>query len=183
MSSQITAFSLGGGLLLLGSLVAIAAEPTPVLSKSPIEISEQQNLEAVLRDLPLQKSKWAAFAHSTLTYVVRQGQDGLLLSDPCESLPIRVKVSHGHLQSAHYNSSGGRCRKGQPAPYKSPTGEHRYFTPEDLFARIAKAKEQLDCYQQSEPRECVPTSLYVTYDPRLGLPIKMEDYSEGFSDY
>jgi hypothetical protein len=72
---------------LLGPGVAVAAEPVAVYLKSPIEVAEQRNLEAVLRDLPMQKSKWAAFGNSTMTYVVRQKSVGLLKPDPCEGLP------------------------------------------------------------------------------------------------
>ena len=166
-----------------GSACTLAADPVPADWRGPHADAEQQNLEAVIRDLPIQKSKWAAFANSTLTYVVKQGQDGFFIPDPCEFLPIRIKISHGRLQSANYDSSAGHCHRYQPARRKSPSGDRRYFTPNDLFARIAEAKDQLVCYQPSPLPGCIPTSLYVTYDEKLGLPTKLEDYSDDLSDY
>ena len=169
--------------LVLQPPLASAEEPVTVYLKSPVEIAEQQNLEAVLSNVSFQRSKWNAFANSNVTYVVTQMSVGLVVPDPCEGLPIRVRISRGRLESAHYDSSAGRCRKGQAASRKSPTGENRYFTPDEFFKRIAQAEEQLRCYKLSLPRGCLPTSLHVTYEEKLGIPTKLEDYSENVSDY
>jgi hypothetical protein len=169
--------------LIVGPAIASATEPVSVFLKLPIEVREQENLEAVVRGLPVQRAKWATFSKSTLTYVVKQKSTGLLVPDPCEGLPIRVTIIKGAFQSAQYESSGGRCHKGQNAGRKSITGERLYLQPRELFQRIAEAKTQLDCYRQAEPRSCLPTTLRVTYDEKLGMPTKLEDYSELVSDY
>jgi hypothetical protein len=182
MASRTTALSFRAALVVIAAASVLAAEPVTVYLKPPSEIAEQRNLEAVLRDLPAHKSQWAAFAKATLTYVVRQASEGMLPPDPCEGLPIRVKISRGLLQSAYYESSGGHCRKGQPAGHTSPTGGRLYLTPDDFFQRIAEAEQQLRCYKQPE-RGCLPTSLRVAYDQKLGLPTKLEDYSVLVSDY
>jgi hypothetical protein len=183
MPSKIVSSGLPSAFLVLIPVLTLAEEPVTVYVKSPVEIAEQQNLEAVLRELPLQRSKWTAFSDSNVTYVVTQKSVGLLTPDPCEGLPIRVKISHGRLQSAVYDSSAGHCRKGHAAGRKSPTGEHLYFTPDEFFQRIGMAQEQLRCYKLSLPRGCLPTSLHVTYEEKLGFPTKLEDYSQNMSDY
>jgi hypothetical protein len=175
-------FSLTAALLLLGTVDAIAEEPVTVFLRTPASLSEQHNLEAVLRDLPAQKAKWSAFANSTVTYIVKQSFSGLVVPDPCEGLPIRVRVVHGKLQTAVYEGTGGRCHKGQPTGRRTPNGTRLYLTPNDFFQRIALSEEQLRCYR--EPKlTCMATSLWVTYDENLGLPTTLEDYSVELSDY
>jgi hypothetical protein len=166
---------------MLAPIVAGAAEPVVVYTRPPAEIAEQENLETVLRDLPAHTLKWAAFKQSTLSYIVKQKFAGLLVPDPCEGLPIQVKIVRGQLQSAVYVKSGGRCKAGNSAGPTGPSQERLYLTPEDFFWRVAQAEEQLSCYKK--PLGCMPTSLYVTYDEKLGIPIKLEDYSQSVSDH
>jgi hypothetical protein len=181
MKRQITTLCIFCGTLLLGAGAAETAEPVVVYTRPPSEIAEQENLEIVLRNLPAQRLKWAAFERKTLSYVVRQKSVGLLVPDSCEGLPIQIKIVSGKLQSAIYAKSGGRCKNGDPAGRKNPSGEPRYLTPDELFQRVAQADEQLNCYKNS--RGCIPTSLYVTYDEKLGMPTKLEDYSRSVSDH
>jgi hypothetical protein len=85
--------------------------------------------------------------------------------------------------SAVYESSGGHCKRGAPASRKSPRGQNRYLTPDQLFQRIAEAEKELRCYKQSPTAACLATALRVTYDEKTGLPLKIEDYSDVVSDY
>jgi hypothetical protein len=161
----------------------IAGEPVEVYLKTPTEVAEQQQLEAVLQTLPFQLEKWRAASSHSVTYVVKQGLVDLLVPDPCEALPIRVTIVRDRLVSAVYESSGGHCKRGAPANRKSPRGQDRYLTPDQLFQRIAQAERELGCYRQSAPAACLATALRVTYDEKTGLPLKIEDYSDVVSDY
>ncbi len=169
--------------LMLASTTVIAGDPVEVYLKTPTEVAEQQQLEAVLRALPVQLEKWRAASSHSVTYVVKQGLVDLLVPDPCESLPIRVTIVRDRLVSAVYESSGGDCKRGVPANRKSPRGQDRYLTPDQLFQRIAQAEKELRCYKQPAPAACVATALRVTYDEKTGLPLKIEDYSDVVSDY
>lgn len=177
---------LANNLRRLATLVAVSAtpvlasDPVEVYLKMPIVVAEQKHLEVVLQALPAQVQKWRATSHRSVTYVVKQGLSDLLVPDPCESLPIRVTIVRGRLTSAVYESSGGRCKRGAPASRKSPRGQERYFTPEQLFHRIAQAEKELRCYTTAD---CLATALRVTYDEKTGLPLKIEDYSDAVSDY
>jgi hypothetical protein len=170
-------------LVLAGATPAIANDPVEVYLKAPTEVEEQRQLEEVLRALPVQMKKWRAASNHSLTYVVKQGMVDLLMPDPCESLPIRVTIVRDRLISAVYESSDGPCKRGAPAGRKSPRGQDRYLTPDQLFQRIAEAEKQLHCYRQSAAAACLATALRVTYDEKTGLPLKIEDYSDVVSDY
>jgi hypothetical protein len=161
----------------------IAGDPVGVHSKTPAEVAEQQQLEAVLRALPFQAEKWRTAPHRSVTYVVKQGLTDLLVSDLCESLPIRVTMIRDRLMSAVYESSGGHCKRGAPASRKSPGGQDRYFTPDQFFQRVAAAEKELRCYKDSAAAACLATALRVAYDEKTGLPLKIEDYSDVVSDY
>lgn len=171
--------------LLMSSAASIFAtdEPVTVYLKTPIEDAERQQLEAVLRALPSQQAKWREFANRSIEYVIRQGSVGMFEPDPCEHLPIRVKVVHGRLASAVYDSSGGRCKRGQAASRKSPDGRQRHLLPDELFERIAMNRDELRCYEGSGPEFCLATTLNVIYDEKLGLPTKIEDFSNVVSDH
>jgi len=161
----------------------VAGDPVNVYLRAPSEIEEQKNLEAVLEALPAQMAKWRAVSHRSVTYVVKQSLADMLVPDPCEALPIRVVIDRGRLLSATYEASAGNCKKGTPASRKSPRDQHRYLTPDELFHRVAKGKEELRCYKESADVGCLATTLRVTYDEKCGLPLKIEDYSETVSDY
>jgi hypothetical protein len=170
-------------LLLVTAPPVIAGDPVEVFLKTPTEVAEQQQLEAVLRALPAQVEKWRAASHRSVTYVVKQGLADLLVPDPCESLPIRVTIVRDRLMSAIYESSGGNCKRGAPASHKSPRGQDRYLTPDQIFQRVAKAEKELRCYNQTATAACIATALRVNYDEKTGLPLKIEDYSDVVPDY
>ncbi|HTU68358.1 MAG TPA: hypothetical protein VMF52_20615 [Steroidobacteraceae bacterium] len=170
-------------LMLVGVTPVMAGDPVEVYLKTPTEVAEQQQLEAVLRALPAQVEKWRATSHRSVTYVVKQSHADMLVPDPCEGLPIRVTMVRDRLLSAVYESSGGHCKRGAAASSRSPRGQKRYFVPDQLFQRIAQAEKELRCYKQPATTDCLATALRVTYDEKTGLPLKIEDYSDVVSDY
>jgi len=167
-------------LMTVVAMPVLAGDPVEVYLKAPIAVAEQRHLEEVLRALPGQVEKWRAGAPRSVTYVVKQGLSDILEPDPCEFLPIRVTIVRDRLASAVYESSGGRCKRGETASGKSPRGQDRYLTPDQLFQRIAEAEKELQCYRWAG---CHATAIRVSYDEKTGLPLKIEDYSGVVSDY
>lgn len=164
-----------------GSLCAgegMCAEPVYVLTSSPSSIAERDGLKRTLEEYPAHEALWKSLGSVSLTYTVKQAESGLIMPDPCEGLPIRVRLVHGQLKSALYEASGGKCVAGAPARRKG-----LLLTPSAFFARIEAARRQLACYSSSAAAGCLPTALRVTYDSTLGIPVKMEDYSVEVSDY
>ena len=155
-----------------------ATEPVQVFTMSPTLAAERDRFARTLEEYPVHEASWNAKQNVTLAYTVRQGTVSLLVADPCEWLPIKVRIVNGQLRSAIYSASGGKCVAGSRA---TTTG--LYLTPSALFSLIAASRAKLQCYSAPIETGCLPSALRVTYDGIYDFPIKIEDYSEGVSDY
>jgi len=156
-------------------------DPSPYALK--VHEAERTTLEDTIASLGPNRAKWEAQNVSRLSYVVKQHSDGLLIPDPCSELPIHVEIRGTHLISATYAATGGRCLMGEPVKRGPKHPEGQYLMPNEIFNKAEDAKDQLRCYLPDATIGCLPTALRVTFEEKLGLSIKMEDYSELVSDY
>ena len=144
---------------------------------------EQEILEKSLLELPQNKVKWNRVSNSEITYIVTQKFVGVTVQDSCETLPIKVVLKNGHLKSAKYTKSGGKCLQGQSVKSKLRKENSLYITPSEIFGRVEEAKEQLKCYFPNQEYYCHRSSLKVNYSEKYGLPLSMEDQDYFTFDY
>ena len=179
-------------LALLSCKVVIAKEEVVYLNLGPTDLDrwmesvlkkEQKILEKSIFELPANEAKWEAISKTTITYIVTQKSIGVSEQDPCATLPIKVTLINGNFISAKYTQSGGTCLLGQSVKVKFWRENNLYITPNEIFGRIEKAKEQLKCYLPNHEKYCNRSSLKVVYSEKYGLPLNMEDQDAFTYDY
>jgi hypothetical protein len=158
----------------LSAVTARAEEPVYVYTTPPAAVAEREAFVRALEDYPDHRKLWNSQKHVSLTYTVRQLTDGMKPPAGCETLPVRVHLVDGEVKRATYAASGFKCHAGDPARVK-----RLLLTPDQFFARIEQGREELE----RNRAEGLNTTLRISYDPVLGLPIRIEDSSVLVADY